>query len=49
MDHQRLSHTDQHPADILLLAAGEVVPQLMGGYRIVAWRRRTGAMGWHYC
>jgi hypothetical protein len=51
MNHQLLRHTDQHPADVLLLSAGEVLPQLMRYNPVVALgrRRRSGGLDWHRC
>ena len=49
--HQVFRDTDQHLSHVLLLAAGEVGPQLMGSNPVVAWGRgrRTGEVGWHSC
>jgi hypothetical protein len=51
MGRQLLSNTDQNPADVLLLAAGEVLPKLMRRNPVVALgrRRRSGGLDWHHC
>jgi hypothetical protein len=51
VSHQLLRDVEEHLPDVLLLAAGEVLPQLMGGNPVVALvrRRRSGGLDWHRC
>jgi len=46
-----LSDVEEHLPDVLLLPAGEVLPQLIGGNPVVALvrRRRSGGLDWHRC
>jgi hypothetical protein len=51
VSHQLLRDVEEHLPDVLLLSAGEVLPQLMGGNPVVALvrRRRSGRLDWHCC
>jgi hypothetical protein len=49
--HQLVRDAEQNRADVLLLADGQVVPQLMGSNQAVGLgrRRRAGARDSHRC
>jgi hypothetical protein len=49
--HQLLRDAEQNRADVLLLADGQVLPQLMGSNQAVGLgrRRRAGARDSHRC
>jgi hypothetical protein len=48
--HQLLRDAEQNRADVLLLAEGQVLPQLMGSNQAVGLgRRRAGARDSHRC
>lgn len=49
MGQQLLCDTDEHLADVLLLADGQVAPKLMGRNLAVglAWGRSSGGMDSH--
>jgi len=51
MGYQLLRDADEHLSDVLLLADGQVAPQLMGRNLVVglAWGRRSGGMDAHRC
>jgi hypothetical protein len=49
MGQQLLRNADEHLSDVLLLADGQMAPQLMGRNLIVAreWGRNSGGMDAH--
>jgi len=51
VSHQLLHDAEQNLADVLLLADGQVSPQLLGSNQAVGLvrRRRAGAMDSHRC
>jgi hypothetical protein len=51
MGYQLLRDADEHLSDVLLLADGQVAPQLMGRNLVVGleWGRSSGGMDAHRC
>jgi len=51
VSHQLLHDAEQNLSDVLLLADGQVLPQLMGRNLVVglAWGRSSGGMDAHRC